>query len=195
MAYMKAGEIEAFGSHARKMFFSKETVEEFVSSATAGQIVNGSGLWATGGAMNAFLAYSGADVAAECDFVREGATSSGAPWLLARVDTAGTTFYQIGTNQAGSQLRIGKTVAGTYTTIASLDRTAPTAGAQEKWRFEIEGTALRFFVDGVLKVSVTDTAITAAGRVGLRNSNGDSSPNINRWKAFRAAPLATAPLA
>lgn len=38
MAYMKAGEIEAFGSHARKMFFSKETVEEFVSSATAGQI-------------------------------------------------------------------------------------------------------------------------------------------------------------
>lgn len=38
MAYIKADEIEAFRANARRMFFSKETVDDFVASATAGQI-------------------------------------------------------------------------------------------------------------------------------------------------------------
>jgi len=38
MAYLKTEEIEAFKLRARKMLFSADTIEQFVSSATAGQI-------------------------------------------------------------------------------------------------------------------------------------------------------------
>jgi transposase InsO family protein len=95
-------------------------------------------------------------VAIELDTARFGSSATGSPWILARVDAAGTTHYQAGTNQAGTLLRIGKTVAGTFTELASLTRTAPAVGTQETWRFEIEGTTLRMYVNGVLEVTATD---------------------------------------
>lgn len=44
MAYLKADEMDAFRRLARKMFFSKETVEDFLSTATAGQVTAVTGM-------------------------------------------------------------------------------------------------------------------------------------------------------
>ena len=137
-------------------------------------------------------------MAIELDTAKFGAAgATGSPWILARVDAAGTTHYQAGTDQGGTKLRIGKTVAGTFTELGSLTRTAPASGTQETWRFEIEGTTLRFDINGVLQVTATDATITGAGRIGLYSSSSDgaSPTNYNLRKAMRAAPLETAPLA
>ncbi len=166
-------------------------------AATAGGVfVNGTGLAWTGGSGNAFNAWSEDDAAIELDIYKAGTSSTGAPFLLARADTAGTTFYQVGTSQAGTELRIGKTVAGTYSSIVTKTRTFPGSGVSETWRFELQGTALRFYVNGVLELETTDSTITGAGRIGLRNSNTDSTATARNWRtALRAAPLETAPLA
>lgn len=153
-------------------------------------------VWSAGSA-NAFSSWSEDDVAVELTQTRYGSSATGAPWIIARADAGGTNFYQCGSNQGGSLLRIGKTISGTFTELANVSRTAPASGTEEVWRFEVEGTNLRMYVNGVLALSATDSTITGSGRIGLRSSNNDGTTfaNYNIRKSMRAAPLETAPLA
>lgn len=170
-------------------------------AAAAGGVLKNDGtrnglIW-TSGSGNAYNEWSDDNVAIELDTVRYGSSATGAPWILARVDAGGTNFYQVGTNQGGSLLRIGKTVSGTFTELANRTRTAPASGTQEKWRMEVEGADIRFYVNGVLMLSANDTTFASAGRIGLRSSNSDGTAfsTYTERKAMRAAPLETAPLA
>ncbi|RWR29853.1 hypothetical protein D2T29_13805 [Sinirhodobacter populi] len=156
-------------------------------SGTAGaKIVTGTGLWFDG-AGNVFNAFSADDVVIEVETQRSTSGNiNGAPWLLARADAAGTSFYQIGTNQGWTEYRIGKTVGGTYSALATVARSQPAANIPQIWRFEVQGSALRFLVDGELILSATDTSITGAGYVGLRNSNADNATNRTIRSTIRA---------
>ncbi|RWR25294.1 hypothetical protein D2T29_22170 [Sinirhodobacter populi] len=162
-----------------------DTGQAYSTLPATATILNESGLWPSGGSMNLYSAFEAQNVIIECTRFRNGPTPNGAPWMLGRVDAAGTTFYQFGSDQGGTELRIGKTVAGTYTVIATVAQTKPANNVVQTWRAEIIGSTLTFYVDGVQVLTATDTTITAAGRVGLRNSNGDVTAK-NYWKTLKA---------
>jgi hypothetical protein len=76
---------------------------------------------------------------------------------------------------------IGKTVGGGYSDIpgGSATITRPnTAGC--KLRLEMQGTTLRLYVDGVLAVTTTDSALTTGNYAGI---NAQSNGDFDNWSA------------
>jgi hypothetical protein len=76
---------------------------------------------------------------------------------------------------AGNEVRIFKRVAGTFTQLGSTATIAFTRNTQHTFSFEANGTSLVAKFDGVTAVSVTDSSITAAGKVGLRAGSGSAN--------------------
>lgn len=112
---------------------------------------------------------SSADGYAEATLaVRSVLANSHAVFVLIRaVDSS--NFYQAGYRGSTGSLSLGKTVAGTFAELATVAYT-PVAGASPVIRIEASGSTLRLLVDGVEKLTATDTALTAAGKVGFRTS-------------------------
>ncbi len=84
----------------------------------------------------------------------------------ARVSTSADTSYQLYwvTNTGFSLVKrvaITETVLGTYALVG-------TVGQEVKATISAVGTAIKGFVNGVERISATDSAITAAGRAGFR---------------------------
>jgi hypothetical protein len=101
-------------------------------------------------------------------------------WVEADVvnpDTGGTTFLVLHARGAanltwysayimpGVRYELGRDIAAGYTTLNSVNDAAAPAAA--KIRLEVEGTSIRMYVDGVLKVSATDSGITTGTLVGF----------------------------
>lgn len=93
--------------------------------------------------------------------------------LLFRADStvaAGSDTYYYSdlsyTIAVGGLLRLFEAVAGVFTEIGSY---APTIAAGNTYALEIRGTgsALEVYFEGVQRISVTDSSITAAGKAGL----------------------------
>jgi hypothetical protein len=106
---------------------------------------------------------------------------SGTQTLTLRGPNANSNCYQ-GFMRGDGTAEIGKTVSGTYTSLVlgttGLGTTAHTA------RFECEGTALRFYRNGVLVASITDSTFTTGTYVGFICTGATS--NVDN---FRAGPL------
>lgn len=108
-----------------------------------------------------------ADAYVQATFKFLSTLASSANWLLCR-STATNTWYQGGYQQNGASGEgwyIGKTVAGTFSVIGFL---AASPTGSKVLRLETQGTTIRLLVDGVQVISVTDSSITAAGNVGIR---------------------------
>jgi hypothetical protein len=120
-------------------------------------------------------------------------------YVAARADEKSTTFYYFGI-QNGTTLRLGKNVAGTPTSLGgspnnstayTLGTTGSSTGVNipvlavgqtRRLRLEVSGTTLNGYVDDVLCWTVTDSAISAAGRAGVQFLGGaaisDSSTGV-----------------
>lgn len=82
---------------------------------------------------------------------------------------------------------IGRSVASIYTVVASTSTTAVT-NSPFRIRFEVQGSALRVYKDGVLMVSGTDSVITTGNYAGL-NSDGASDGAGAYYDNFACGPL------
>lgn len=98
-------------------------------------------------------------------------------YLLAIRDDSGSS--------ASANLQLYKRVNGTLTSITSVDLTF-IRDTEHTVRLKVEGNRFRAFFDGVLKLDVTDSAISAAGGVGVR-SNGSTQ----KFKRFSCTSLDT----
>lgn len=114
-------------------------------------------------------------------------------YLVARfVDAAnyyGALTYRA---NAAADKKIFKRIGGTPTELASGDAGLAVG---DVIKFELRGTTLKLYVDGVEILSVTDSALTAAGKAGVGSGNGFvSTDDIGPFgfKAFQYVEVAAA---
>lgn len=106
--------------------------------------------------------------------------------LIARASATPTnTYYFAGFDFANTRWFIGKLVGGTQTLNLGTAAASLTIGQDYACRFEVEGTALRLYVDGALVCSATDSSISAAGFAGFRLATGTDSAgyHLDNWSA------------
>ena len=120
--------------------------------------------------------------------------------LKARVSDAGTSYYQwyYETFPTGAQWTLLRVKDGvTFQVLGTFSQTL-TPGETHRARLEVQGSAIRGYVDGVLRASGTDTAVTAAGRAGIglgwdpaRSINDDSDGlHLDDFRVVDASPPA-----
>jgi hypothetical protein len=100
-------------------------------------------------------------------------------------NTSANTMYQARYTDAGT-FTLTKIVTGSQTTLGTYDPTDLTPGQSATIKLSMVGSTIKMFVDGVERVSVTDTAITAAGRAGVRLVGAGSSTTAFHLDTFSA---------
>lgn len=107
--------------------------------------------------------------------------------LVGRYQSYSTYYLMTACDDSGSNpsanIRLFKRVSGTYTQIGTANITWP-RGTQKTVRLSFFGSAIKALVDGVEVISVTDTGITSAGRIGVR-ANAPGSGPYNKYNALR----------
>lgn len=101
--------------------------------------------------------------------------SAQSTYLCARLQD-GNNFYLAG-HRWGTGWVVSKMIGGSYTELATAGATALTDGQNYDVEFRLSGTSLKLFVGGVEIISVTDNAITTAGKPGVRWSGNSSGGN------------------
>lgn len=102
--------------------------------------------------------------------------SAQSTYLCARLQD-GSNFYLAG-HRWGTGWVVSKMVGGSYTEMAITGPTALTDGQNYDVEFRLSGTSLKLFVGGSELISVTDSALSSAGKAGIRwsgNSSGGST--------------------
>ena len=111
-----------------------------------------------------------------------------------RQSTTVNTFYMFRFAQATGNYELYKFIAAVSTLLASYTPTpAVAAGDVHSLRITARGSLIAGLVDGAQVVSATDTAITAAGRAGIRTtavaSPGDTvGIHLDNFKLIDTAP-------
>lgn len=93
------------------------------------------------------------------------------------------------TSSATNNLQIYKFVAGVITQLGSTVNLTFTRGTQYTFRFEIVGSQLSAYQDGVLKLTVNDTALSAAGKVGLYTNSTATASYFHSFTIDPVTPL------
>lgn len=91
--------------------------------------------------------------------------------LFARYTTSDDLY--VASYRVDGLLTLKKKVAGKYTTLKTKNIGTPTLGEEHVFAFEVEGSNLKFFVDGVLEIEATDTDLTW-GTHGVRMDYSDT---------------------
>src|SRR3990167_5126433 len=114
--------------------------------------------------------YPSADYAVEFELCILDTATSTPQFVLVRVQDQ-ENMYAVRINDQGgtNTCQLYKKVAGSWSTLGSAF-SPPYNGAICK--LEIIGSALKFYIDGVVVASATDTDITAAGKAGLAWGGG-----------------------
>jgi hypothetical protein len=88
-----------------------------------------------------------------------------------RMSTSADTMYfaHYNNNAANEAFDLYKIVAGSYTQLGSSYSDPLGAGDERVMRLRMEGDQISLYVDDVLRIGpITDTALTVAGRAGIR---------------------------
>lgn len=106
--------------------------------------------------------------------------------LLGRMTTDGTvTFYQADYSLFSNEWRLYKFVTGTPTALGTYGQTL-TDEQTYVLKLEMIGTAIKVYVDGVERISATDSAISAAGKAGFFQLDQMSSSTGFHFDNFTA---------
>lgn len=87
--------------------------------------------------------------------------------LIARYVDSSNYYVAFVLTAVGTDIGIFKMVAGVPTDLTSSDLDNDFNTAAHDVRFEVQGTALRLYIDDVLQLSTTDSTYTAAGKAGI----------------------------
>lgn len=123
--------------------------------------------------------------------------------VVGRQDVSGTgqTFYIARYVRDSARWELGKVVNGTLTLIGSGTGTGYysqtlTTGTSYRMTLQMNGTAISLLVDGVSRITATDSSISAAGRAGVRLGTGASTAQTSdsaglHLDDFRVSSLTT----
>ena len=87
--------------------------------------------------------------------------------VFGRASAGANTYYTVRWSQTSGNFSMFKIIAGVATQIGSSYATTFTSGSKVV-RLTMVGSAISASIDGVVRISATDTAITAAGFAGVR---------------------------
>lgn len=122
---------------------------------------------------------SSADYWVEADYVFLSNTTVQRCGVIGRASDAARTFYMAriyNIAASTSNVQLFKAVAGTFTQLGS--NYAVSSSGTYTIRLDMSGSTIRALVNGVERISVTDTSITAAGKIGFYHS-GDTQSHSN----------------
>lgn len=115
-------------------------------------------------------------------------------WLLRVQDK--DNLYAFVIFQGASASKFYKKVAGSWTAIGSGLTMNTDFVNGDRLRIQVDGSTLTFFVNGVEKISTTDSAITAAGKAGVATGGGsalidstDDAGTFWQWDNFTVYDL------
>jgi hypothetical protein len=89
--------------------------------------------------------------------------------IVARLDTSADNHYIIRYSSDANQWQLRKTVAATPTSLGTFNESLSN-GNERTVKFVLSGSSLEVFIDGVSRITATDSDISAAGRVGMRHT-------------------------
>ena len=105
--------------------------------------------------------------------------ATGIAGICGRVATGANTWYQV-RHVNGTGWRLSKIVTGTETVLVSGGSASLSAGVDYEAELRMTGSTISIWIDGVqIGSDVTDSDITAAGRVGIRFAT--SSTDTTRY--------------
>lgn len=110
--------------------------------------------------------------------------------VCARVLTTDDTMYFARLNN-GAAWQMFKRVGGTATSLGSgSTNQLPGVGGIKTGRLVVDGDQISFYVNGTLEIGpITDTSISAAGRVGVRNAGSSTATTGAVLTSIRAGAL------
>lgn len=101
--------------------------------------------------------------------------------ICGRASNSARTFYYARIRTTGSNpdcfVELYKAVSGTFTQLGSGYTISNNGDPTYTIRLDMQGSTIRVLVDSVERISVTDSAITAAGRIGTYQSADATSPS------------------
>jgi hypothetical protein len=100
-------------------------------------------------------------------------SANGSMGVAGRISTSADTMYFTRYNSAASRWELFSLVAGAATSLGTFSQ-ALTVGNTYNVKLSMVGTAISVLIDGVSRISVTNSAVTVAGRAGLRGTGGAS---------------------
>lgn len=131
---------------------------------------------------------AGADYSIQADIKRLAASSyTPRMGVCGRMAAGAQTLYWTYHSDTTNTTKLYKTVAGAQTELGSYANTL-TTGVAQTHELRMTGTTIELYIDGVQRVSVTDSSITAAGKAGLiafqmREPSVQDTGSIDNWSA------------
>lgn len=127
----------------------------------------------------------------QADITQADATDATSIGVIGRKDGTATATYYLGLLRAAPSdtVQMYKRVSGTFTQLGGSSPSV-TRGFPDTIKLEMDGSAIKFYYEGVEKLSATDTAITGNLRTGVRVFRSPSDTVKGRWDNFQAADLA-----
>lgn len=124
---------------------------------------------------------SSANYSVEADLVMKSATTGDMVGVIGRLDTATTSFYMARWEPSDQSWNLLKYTNGAGAYIAYVGtQGALTTNESYRLKLEMNGSTISLYVNGVLKVTGTDAAITAAGVAGIWDgADGASAAKSN----------------
>jgi hypothetical protein len=143
----------------------------------------------------------GADYEVQADLLcKDAASVLASAFVCGRLDSAVSagTYYFGGWNRSSNIFQVLKLVAGVSTSLGSSSDGGAAAGTTKTAKLSMVSTTIQLLIDGASVVSVTDSAISAAGKAGLRmvavagggNTNGFHVDNLTATDVFANPPIA-----
>jgi hypothetical protein len=111
-----------------------------------------------------------------------GDTLTGVCGRRVNFSTADSDGYMAFIHDTANSLFLYKRVSGTWTELGSFAVTI-TAGTDYTVKLSMQGTTIKAFLDGVERISVTDSSLSAAGDAGLCINGGAENTGM-RWDDF-----------
>jgi hypothetical protein len=107
-----------------------------------------------------------ADYSVQADIVVIDYQDASCPGVVGRVDPAADTLYRARYHAAFGYWELVKHVAGSETVLGTFSQIL-TNYETYTLKLEMIGTAIKVYVDGAPRISVTDSSISAAGKAGI----------------------------
>ncbi|MCM3750314.1 hypothetical protein M3223_23695 [Paenibacillus pasadenensis] len=104
----------------------------------------------------------------EADIVMKSLTSAAATGIIGRYKDSGN-YYYLRLNAGESSLQLLKKVNGTFSVVVNLPQTFA-LDTVYKLKLSMMGGTIKGYLNGVEKISITDTSVTA-GKIGIRSYN------------------------
>lgn len=104
----------------------------------------------------------------EADVYVASQPGSSAAGVTGRVDTSADTYYHCRFSSSGGGWQLFKFVSGTATQLGSTSAATLTNGNTYHLELNMNGTTIACKVDGSTVVTTTDSAISSAGKAGIR---------------------------